>query len=320
MCPDDLNKFMNQLDIIAQGYVIQRQSTDLISVENGDPPILQYFLVAKAIEGLSPATLQFYRLTLRNFFSRVNKAYTDITTNDIRVYLFQYKDERNVQNSTLNTIRVVITSFFDWCITEGLPIVNNPARAVNPIKEETKPRESLTAIELEYIRDACRTLREKALVDFLYSTACRVSEVVNARISNINWGEHSILIEHGKGNKTRHTYLNAECEVSLKAYLASRKDKTDFLFVPSRTSDPTAPLSKKSIEVEINKICARVQDKLHCHVHPHLFRHTSATIALYNGMPIEQVQQFLGHANIKNTLIYAKSNDQAVKISHEKYV
>ena len=245
-------------------------------------------MVAKAIEGLSPATLQFYRVTLKNFFLKLNKSYTDITTNDIRVYLFQYKDERKVQNSTLNTIRVIITSFFDWCMIEGLPIKINPARAVNPIKQEVKPRDSLSPIELEYIRDACKTLREKALIDFLYSTACRVSEVTNAKISNINWNEHSILIEHGKCNITRYTYLNAECEVSLRAYLASRQDDIDSVFVTCKK--PYHAMSKKSIEVEIDKICTRVQDKLHCHVHPHLFRHTSATIALHNGMPIEQVR------------------------------
>lgn len=180
---------------------------------------------------------------------------------------------------------MIITTFFDWCISEGLPVKINPARAINPIKTEVKPREALTPIELEYIRDACKTLREKALIDFLYSTACRVSEVVNAKISNINWPEHSILIEHGKCNITRYTYINAECEVSLRAYLNSRNDNIDSVFITGRK--PLHALGKKSIEVEINKICKRVEDKLHCHVYPHLFRHTAATIALHNGMPIE---------------------------------
>ena len=94
--PDDLTRFMNSLDEIAQKYTIKLKSTDLITVSNDDPDVLKYFLVAKAIEGLSPATLQFYRITLKNFFLKMNKAYTDITTNDIRVYLFQYKEERNV--------------------------------------------------------------------------------------------------------------------------------------------------------------------------------------------------------------------------------
>ena len=312
------DEFMQALDQVAQHYTIQKQSTELVTIEEEEPPVLKNFLVAKSIEGLSPLTLDIYRLTLRNFFSKVNKSFLNITTNDIRVYLFQYKQDRKVQNSSLETIRVCITSFFDWCITEGFPITVNPARAVNAIKQETKPRESLTPIELEYIRDACETLREKALIDFLYSTACRVSEVVNAKISNINWQDHSILIEHGKGNKTRKTYINAECEVSLKAYLNSRTDKEDCLFVTTRK--PLHTMGKRSIEVEINKICDRVKDKLHCHVHPHLFRHTAATIALHNGMPIEQVRQFLGHSNIKNTLIYAQSNDTEVKLSHEKYV
>lgn len=309
---------MQSLDLAAKKYSIRLNSTDLITTNVGEPEILKYFLVAKAIEGLSPATLYLYRTTLKKFFTKVNKSYTDITTNDIRVYLFQYKDERKVQNSTLNGIRIVITSFFEWCVSQDSAIKVNPARALNAIKTETKPREALTPIELEYVRNACKTLREKALIDFLYSTACRVSEVSNAKISNINWANHSILIEHGKCNITRYTYINAECEVSLRAYLNSRKDNIDSVFITSRK--PFDALSERAIQLEINNICNRVQDKLHCHVHPHIFRHTAATIALHNGMPIEQVRQFLGHTSIKSTLIYAKSSDTEVKNSHEKFL
>lgn len=85
---ENLDQLAQILDVVAQKYQFQKQSTDLITIDNGEPEVLKYFLVAKSIEGLSPNTLLFYRITLRNFFSKVNKPYSHINTNDIRVYLF----------------------------------------------------------------------------------------------------------------------------------------------------------------------------------------------------------------------------------------
>ena len=173
-----------------------------------------------------------------------------------------------------------------------------------------------TAIELETVRKSCRTLREKALVDFLYSTAARVSEVCALDLKHIDFTEHTVRIEHGKGNKGRTTFLNAEAEISLKAYLASRKDDSTVLFAPAR--GPAHHLCKKTMEQEISNIVSR------CHVSvkvtPHVFRHTAASLALQRGMPIDQVQKWLGHARIQTTLRYAKTLNFDVKISHQKYV
>lgn len=311
-----LEELSQILDQLAAKYVIEKQTTDII-VADGFPKPLEFFLVAKGIEGLSKGTLNLYKLTLINFFKTVRKPINQITSNDIRVYLYNYKAERNICNCTQNLMHIIINGFFIWAVNEGI-VDKNPCAVIKSIKKEDKPREALTPVELEYIRKACNNAREKALVDFLYSTACRVSEVTNAKISNINWEEHSIKIEHGKGNKTRKTYLNAECEVSLKTYLLTRSDKSDYLFIPLRA--PIRPLSPRAIQNMINIICDRVKDKLHCHVHPHIFRHTAATIALHNGMPIEQVKQFLGHESIRTTIIYAKTNESEIKNSHEKYV
>ena len=153
------------------------------------------------------------------------------------------------------------------------------------------------------------------MVDFLYSTAARVSEVCALNINNIDFTEHTVRIEHGKGDKGRTTYLNPEAEVSLKSYLASRKDDCPALFVPVKGT--AHHVGKKSIETEIRKIVSRCE--LSVNVTPHIFRHTAASLALQRGMPIEQVQKFLGHARIQTTLRYAKVLDFDVKMNHQKY-
>lgn len=173
-------------------------------------------------------------------------------------------------------------------------------------------------IELEYIRNACTNLRDKALVDFLYSTGARVTELCYAKIENIDWEKKSLLIEHGKGDVTRFTYLNPECEVSLKAYLNSRKDNSPYIFARTR-GDSSLPLTAKSIQSTIDNIVVRSGRNFSVHITPHIFRHTIATVLLRNGMPVEQVQRFLGHANINTTMIYAEVSDDVVRHSHFMY-
>lgn len=315
---DILDQVLHTLDLTAQSYSIEKSTTDIIVANEPFPQVLKLFLAAKAIEGLSPKTLNIYSLTIKNFLNAVNKPFNNITTNDIRIYLFNYKQTHNIKNSTQETMRIIITNFFEWCVREEL-LTKNPARSIHPIKTESKPRSALTPIELEYIRRACKTSREKALIDFLYSTGCRVSEVCGARVDDIDWVNKRVLIRHGKGNKTRWTYLNAECIVSLKAYLNTRTTANEYVFIAERKPS-TSPLTPKTIQSIIQKIIGRVTDPLHCHVTPHVFRHTAATTALHNGMPIEQVRNFLGHSNINTTMIYAKVDSEDVKNSHSKYL
>ena len=194
----------------------------------------------------------------------------------------------------------------------------NPVKRIATIKVEDSPRHAMQRTELEYLRNACLSLRDKALVDFLYSTGGRVSEVCNARITDINWEKKSVSIRHGKGNKSRLTYLNPEAEVSLKAYLASRSDSSPYIFTRIRGRSDK-PLSPKAIQEAIGKIVLNSSRDFSVHITPHIFRHTIATVALRNGMPLEQVQRFLGHSKPETTLIYAEVSDDDVRRSHSMY-
>lgn len=312
--PDRLNEILLRLDAAAAGYDFTLKCTDLI-VSDGIPDAVRLFIASKSIQNLKKGSLSCYYATLRDFFRYVRKPIDQVTPSDVRLFLAWYKQARNVKDGTINHKRVTLNGFFEWCVDEEL-LRKSPMRHVQPIRVADPERLPMTALELEKVRKSCVTLREKALVDFLYSTAARVSEVCALNLRNIDFTEHTVRIEHGKGDKARTTFLNPEAEVSLKAYLASRSDDCPALFVP--VSGSPRHLKKKTVENEISRIVSRCE--LSVKVTPHVFRHTAASLALQRGMPIEQVQKFLGHARIQTTLRYAKVLDFDVKLNHQKFV
>ena len=311
--PDQLNQILLRLDDVSSGYDFTLRTTDII-LSDGLPDAVRLYIASKSIQNLKKGSLENYYSNLCSFFRKICKPLEQITSADVRLYLAWYKKTYNVKDSTLDHKRIMLNSFFEWCVDEEL-LRKSPMRHVEPIRVADPERLPMTAVELEIVRNSCRSLREKALVDFLYSTAARVTEVCNLDIRNINFTEHTVRIEHGKGDKGRTTFLNAESEISLKAYLASRTDSCPALFIPLR-GEPRH-LKKKTIEAEITRIVSRCE--LSVHVTPHIFRHTAASLALQRGMPIEQVQKFLGHARIQTTLRYAKVLDFEVKMNHQKY-
>lgn len=310
-----LHAALESLDAIMQRFEIRPKST-AVTVYSPQPEAMKLFLASKAVEEKSPGTLKTYRSYLGSFFAYVRKPFTDITTNDIRLYLYHCKTEKHYKDNSLETTRRIINAFFDFCQAEELT-KKNPCRRIKPIKCEKSTRAAMKPIELEYMRKACIHPREKALVDFLYSTGCRVSEACRCRLSDIDWERKTILIEHGKGKVTRTTFLNPESEVSLREYLQLRRSASEFIFAPLAGSGES-PLSPKTIQRSVGAILARARE-VRTHVTPHVFRHTVATTALRNGMPVQQVQRFLGHQNINTTMIYAEVDLEDVRASHLKH-
>ena len=302
------------LDDVSSSYDVTRKTTDIIPADS-IPQAVRLYIASKHVEHLSRGTLDLYFLRLNQFFSTVHKPLDQVTTNDVRVFLYQYKENRDVKDTTLEGIRICLNSFFEWCVQEDM-LTKNPVRRVPSIRVDCPERLPMTPLELETVRGVCKTLREKAMVDFLYSSACRVSEFCALNLNDINWQDHTIHIVRGKGGKGRTTFLNAEAEISLRAYLATRHDDKPALFVGCRA--PHDRLKVKAVQNEIAKILGRCN--IACHVTPHIFRHTAASLALQRGMPLEQVQRFLGHSRIQTTLRYAKTLQQDVHLSHSHFV
>ena len=152
-----------------------------------------------------------------------------------------------------------------------------------------------------------------AIVETLYSTAVRVSELAAMNREDISFQDRDVTVI-GKGNKQRETYINAGMGVYLKKYLESRTDSNPALFVSLK--NPHERLGKNAIEAILKKIGKTAGVK---NVHPHRFRRTAATDLLRRGMPIEQVSKLLGHVKLDTTQLYCTVDQDSVRASHRKY-
>lgn len=311
---DLLEKIMNILDNSAQRYDIKKKEVAL-SVISSIPDIVRDYIAAKATENLKKGTLMNYYHLIKNFFMTVKKDYDQIETNDVRTFLQYYQMQRNQCDRTKNQNKVYLNSFFDWLVNEG-KLNRNPVRNMKPIKYHEPRRYVLNPLEVEMMRRSCETLRERAVFDVLYSSGLRVSELCNLKKQDLDWEEREIHVRQGKGDKDRITYFNASAVMSLKAYLNSRNDNSDYVIVGMRGEKKR--LDKRTIESDVANVVKRagLDDKK---ITPHNLRHTFATRMIANGCPVEIVQMMLGHSKISTTMIYAHIAQSDVKINYEKY-
>lgn len=274
---------------------------------------LQVFLESFRQNGKSEGTIEQYRLHLSRMLSYVGKNVQEIEDDDLIDYIHKYKQIRKVSNRYLNSIRLVFNSFFRWLQRRKI-ILRNPVDGLDPIKYRQVVKKPLSPEELERVRCACEKERDLAIVEFLYSSAVRVSELVRLNREDICWESDDVMVL-GKGNKEREVYLNARAHLHLKKYLESRTDDNPALFVSGRS--PHERLTKAGVEYIVARIgkAAGVEN-----VHPHRFRRTAATDLLRMGMPIEQVQELLGHAKIDTTRIYCTVTREQVRASHRRYM
>lgn len=309
---EDLELILATLDRVAGDYVISERETSLAIYDEEIMKLANIYLSSKKLEGLSDKTIENYANRLRMFFGMVQRKPSEIETNEIRLFLVQYQQQHKVSDRTLDKFRQILNGFFAWCLNEEY-IAKNPCKNIKEIKYEVEPRRSLTRFQLERVRRACRSKRDLAIVDVLYSTGCRVTELVNMKFSDLDTVENSIRII-GKGKKHNTVYLNTNAQISLGEYLEVRKGDSEYIFVSDR--EPHEQLKVRAIQ----KIIGQLADKLHIKMSPHILRHTSATLALQNGMDITQVQRMLGHSSVNTTQIYAETSQEEVAISHKKYV
>lgn len=311
---EHIKRISQVLDRAAYPYDVKEKETYLVPFDNPIPNLIKTYIVVKKTEGLSDGTLSNYARTLKQFFMWARKPPEEITANDIRMFLYDYSQKKGVSGRTLDKYREFICWFFHWAHTEEY-ISKDPSRAVKEIKHEVKQRVALTQVELEYLRLACKTAREKAMIEFFYSTGCRVSELTIVKKSDLNLDAGTVHL-FGKGRKHRTSFINAKCEVALKEYLNSRNDDCEYLFVTTRR--PHRQMTKATVEKIIGEIAERT--KISKKVTPHILRHTSATQAVNNGMPIENISKFLGHASVATTMIYAQVSEENVQAQHTKHL
>lgn len=275
--------------------------------------LTQLFVSAKRIEGCSEKTLAYYEKTIYAMLRQTNKTIRQITTEDLRCYLTNYQYQRNSSKVTIDNIRRILSSFFAWLEDEDY-IIKSPVRRIHKVKTTKIIKDTYTDEALELMRDNCKNMRDLAIIDLLASSGMRVGEMVQLNRNDINFNERECVVL-GKGNKERIVYFDARTKIHLQNYLDSRTDNNPSLFVTLRA--PFDRIKIGGVELCLRKLGRRLSIPK---VHPHKFRRTLATSAIDKGMPIEQVQQLLGHQKIDTTLHYAMVKQQNVKLAHRKFI
>ena len=275
--------------------------------------LLDAFISAKRIEGCSAKTLKCYRTTIETMVSSIDKGIRHIQTEDLRSYLIEYQSRHQSSRVTIDNIRRILSSFFSWLEDEDY-ILKSPVRRIHKVKTAINLKETYTDEDLEKMRDSCTELRDLAIIDMLASTGMRVGEMVLLNKADINFNERECVV-FGKGDKERIVYFDARTKIHLQNYIDSRIDDNPALFVTLRS--PHERIKIGGIEFRLREIGKRLDIPK---AHPHKFRRTLATMAIDKGMPIEQLQQLLGHKRIDTTLQYAMVKQSNVKLAHKKYI
>lgn len=331
----EMQDIKHSLYMILNNYDIGSRCTEVaVLKQDRNDMLLKKFLIAKTVKGLTPRTLQFYRASITSVLQRIDKTVDDITADDIRYYMAVRQRIDHVSKVTIGNEIRNLGSFYQWLYAEGI-ILKNPMAKVDRIKIDKKKKDALTEIEIEKLRTSTRDERERMVLEVLLSTGCRVSELVQIELIDID-GER--ILVHGKGQKDRYVYLNAKAEFALNKYLNLRKDHNPYLMPRMKSVTEIKKTVKKeamhlwwqdtdnvvdghtdksSVEHMFRQMAKRAGVE---RANPHKFRRTCATMALKRGMPIEQVSKMLGHEEISTTQIYLDLNEDDLAQAHRKYV
>ena len=317
-----LEHLSNILYVNFHGKEIQEQNTELVATEiSGDEAKLKMFIASKKAVNRKSNTLKQYTREIRNMLDFLGKRLEDITAMDLRYYYGLMREKRGIKMSTMQTRLHYLSSFWDFLTVEGL-VYSNPVKRVGILKLEKIIKKPFSQEELEGLRVNCHELRDRALMEFLYSTGVRVSELVTLNVSDIEIGRQELIV-YGKGSKERKTYLTDNAKFYLCRYLQARC-RTEQLTMEQLQAQPLFVtldqphnrLTVAGVQYMLRQLGERSGIK---NVHPHRFRRTIATELLSKGMPIEQVKEFLGHEKLDTTMIYCTIKEENVQSSFRKY-
>lgn len=307
-----LEKAMKIISDVMEGFDIrERELTD----EEAKDDLLDSYISTMRVQGRSEKTIARYEYMIGRFTKFTNVPTRKINVYHIRNWLASEK-ERGVQDSTLEGHRQVLSAYFGWLHRESL-IERNPMVNVGPIKVAKRNKKIVTDIEMEKLKQACekisgiRKYRDRAILAFLSSTGCRVSEMTGLNRNSVDLKSLECVV-HGKGDKERTVYLDSVAGMLLQQYLSKRQDNGDALFVGKEG----LRLEPGGVRTMLNQIAKEAGVE---HVHPHKFRRTRATELTRHGMPIQEVANILGHEKLDTTMGYVVLDRDTVKANYRKY-
>lgn len=259
-----------------------------------------------------------YMIDLDNYSDYINKkriSYKSITYKQITEYIKYLKEEKELNSTSINRHLSSLRSFYNYLIRIG-NINNNPFKLVRGPKKAIKLPNYMKYSEFEEMVNSCDEtdlgVRNRAILEILLSTGARVGEIINVKLSDIDFSNQEIRVL-GKGNKERICYFNEHAEEALKKYINNSRlnllgnKKSDYLFI----NHIGGHLTDRGIRLIIDNII-RVSS-INTKVTPHTFRHTFATMLLNEGCDLKSVQELLGHVNLSTTSIYTHVTNDRIK-------
>lgn len=329
----ELNKTLNKHFDHYEIFVDQGTNLHENYIEE-NKSIINIYLSNKKLEGLSQRTLTFYEDTITDFMKYVDKHLSDVTSQDVREYLSYKQQLNNCSNTSIDNFRRNLNTFFNTICNEGY-VQYNPMAKIKKIKSVKKVKKPFTELEIEKMRNELNKLPEKttnqklfkyrdiALFELLLSSGIRLNECVQLNKKDIDLTNKTFTVL-GKGNKERTCYFSVKCQFYLDKLINFEYKGTTLkykdcpaLFVGKRT-----PFNSDDYRLSLNGVERRVRDwGRSCGVkaHPHKFRRTFATTLVRKGVPIEQIKELLGHANLDTTMIYAIVDESQIKYNHSKF-
>lgn len=304
---DNTEEVMKLLSEQLIDYELEKNPSEDEDIEGKE--LLDAYISAKMVEGRSDKTLARYRYIINNVMKRIDVPMRKVSVFHIRRYLASEKG-RGISDRTLEGIREVLSAYFGWLQKEGL-IASNPIVNLGAIKYQKIKRVPYSSVDIEKLKENCSKDRDKAIISFLLSTGCRISEVCALNRSDIDFENKECKVL-GKGNKERIVFLDDVTAMLLKRYVENRNDEHEALF----TGKGSARLTPGGVRYMLRKVADRAGVE---NTHPHRFRRTLATNLIDHGMPIHEVATLLGHDKIDTTMTYVYIDEKNVKNSFRKY-
>ena len=273
---------------------------------------------------LSDKTLEAYQTDINQFLTwlkRRRKRIESINIEELFSYI-SYLSTNDIQSSSRNRKIYALRSFFSFLLEEK-HINKNPASEINIAKTERKLPDYLSAEEIDrlfnFIVDSDVKLRDRTILEMLYSTGMRVSELCGLKLENIFLDDNYILIM-GKGKKERYIPIGKSLKEYLTKYLNHsrnvilKKRVSSFVFVNQKFGKA---LSRMGIWKILKSYL--IQSGINKNVSPHTLRHSFATHLLQRGADLRVIQELLGHSDISTTQVYTKVAFPDMEISYHNY-
>ena len=322
---EGMTPFSDNTQLLELNKSLNHHTTDLIISENPNNIDLNYqktnkilikqFIKNKKLRGLSKKSLQYYESQLIKLSEWTIKSFIEMNSNDLKEYLLFFRELNNCSKVTLNNVRRILSSFWSWLEIEE-KIIINPMKRIPHIKIPKYIRKAFSDEEVEVLRNylySQKSKRNVAIFELLLSSGLRLSELESLRIDDVNLVECEGLVM-GKGGKERKFYFSERAKVCITDYLNSRVDNKEWLFVSEMA--PYNKFGSSGIGYMVRETGRRCGIE---NVHPHRFRRTMATRLVRKGMPIEQVSKLLGHSNLDVTMRYVETDNELLKLIHNKH-